>query len=492
MFDIVIISVPGISANLPPAAPALLKATVEQAGFTCRTLDFNLRLYQQHHLDIPALSTYYSTGLNNEQEELAKSLVDSWCQELAKINANYIGISVFTQQSRIATRMFCEGLRKYCSSKIVLGGQGLSNGGIGGDSGFGREMQSLGLADYYIRSEGEISLVELLKGNTQHPGICSDTFVQVDDLDLLPLPDYSDYELNEYAIVELPVTGSRGCVRSCSFCDIHEHWKFRYRSGEGLAKELMHMHQRYGVSDFRFTDSLVNGNLREFKKFIRDLANYNQTQTQKIRWSGQFIVRAETGLNDDYWQLIAESGGNSLAIGVETGSDRVRTHMNKRFTNKDLDYTMARLDQYNITSVFLMIVGYPTETDEDFEDTLEMFTRYQSYANRIIRNVSIGSTLAILPGTPLYHQADELGIELDKYENNWISLDNPELTLPKRLQRRQQLFDHLTALGYSNPKDPTEHAVKILEKNQEMFEKRLTVKRLYRIRQDSQRTQENL
>ena len=37
-----------------------------------------------------------------------------------------------------------------------------------------------------------------------------------------------------------------------------------------------------------------------------------------------------------------------MAIGVETGSDSVRMHMNKKFNNADLDYTMSMLEKYNI------------------------------------------------------------------------------------------------------------------------------------------------
>lgn len=124
-----------------------------------------------------------------------------------------------------------------------------------------------------------------------------------------------------------------------------------------------------------------------------------------------------------------------------------------------------------------MIVGYPTETDHDFDDTVNMFTRYQDLANRIIVSVSLGSTLSILPGTPLYHNAAAHNIELDAYENNWISLDNMDLTLEKRLQRREFLAQHLRTLGYSDSR-ADDSMVKMLASNQAMFKKRLLIKKL--------------
>jgi radical SAM superfamily enzyme YgiQ (UPF0313 family) len=484
MLDIIIVSVPGTVSRLPPAAPALLKASVEQHGFSCKTIDYNIRLYSESCYSHD-LETYYTTGINQDQLPIAQTLINTWADELAAMPARFIGISVFTYQNRVATQMLCQALRERTQCQIILGGQGLADGGLEGVVSFGQQLCDQGLADYYIRSEGEISLVELLRGNVNWPGINSNTFQQVDDLDSLPYPNYDDYLLDQYSAPRLPVTGSRGCVRSCSFCDIHEHWKFRWRSGQNLANELIHLNQKYHVQDFSFTDSLINGNYKEFNRFIEILANYNQTAAQPITWSSQFIVRSITQSSPHYWQKIAQSGGRELAIGVETGSDRVRKHMNKQFTNQELDHAMSMMHQHGITCVFLMIFGYPTETEQDFQDTLDMFDRYAKYKD-IVVNIEFGSTLGILPGTPLYRHAQEWHIELDKYENNWIALDNPDLTLETRLARRQQAIAHAQHLGYQFTTSAAEHMLKIIKNNMDMFNKRNLIKKKFLFKQTRQ------
>jgi radical SAM superfamily enzyme YgiQ (UPF0313 family) len=481
MIDLVILSVPGVVRHAPQAAPALLKASIEDSGFSCTTIDFNLKFYQSVP-DYDTIETYFSTGLNLEEAEKADQLVSIWTQEILALDPKFIGISVFTYQNRVATELFCKHIRKHSTVKIVLGGQGLSDGGIEGATGFAKKLQEQGLIDFWIKSEGERSIVELLKGNYDYPGINSDSFIQIENLNELPFPNYDDYLLDAYENRSLPITGSRGCVRACSFCDIHEHWKYRYRAGENIMAEIVHLNQRYNITQFNFSDSLINGNLKEFKKFTKLLADYNKTTNNKITWSSQFIVRPESQLTEEYWQNIADSGGGSLAIGVETGSDRVRAHMNKKFNNQDLDYTMSMLEKYNITCTFLMIVGYPTETEKDFQDTLDMFVRYRRLANSVITNINIGATLGILPGTPLYYHADEHNIELDKYENNWVALDNIELTLEARLNRRKKLKDHVIALGYYLKRDSTENMMEILEHNKEMFNKRTQIKKMIRIK----------
>lgn len=487
MHDIVIISVPGTVSRLAPAAPALLRASVEQAGFSCRTCDFNIRLY--HDVDqSDAVETYFSTGLNPEQEPLARALVQQWTQEVVALDPQWVGISVFTYQNRTATRLFCEELRRTSNIKIVLGGQGITDGGLQGSSTFAEQMLKQGLADCYIRSEGEISLVELLRGNLDYPGINSETFQQIDDLDALPFPNYDDYVMSQYHTPALPVIGSRGCVRACSFCDIHEHWKYRYRTGENVFQELLYLNQHYEIKDFWFGDSLINGNLREFGKFIELLAQHNRglPLDQRISWTSQFIVRPVRLLPQQFWKNLADSGAVGLSIGVETGSDAVRTHMRKGFSNQDLDDTMSLMHQHGITCVFLMIVGYPTETEEDFQATLDMFTRYQHLANCTIKNVNIGSTLGILPGTELHKQAQHLNIELDQHENNWVAYDNPDLTLERRLSRRKQLQMHLQNLGYVLKQDSTEHMLQILESKKHLLSQRLELKRMIRIKQQNQ------
>jgi radical SAM superfamily enzyme YgiQ (UPF0313 family) len=483
MLDILIVNVPGTADRTPPAAPALLKASIIKSGFSCKTIDFNIRFYSNKNLNIPDLETYFITGLNNEHRANADDLINEWAIEIASYNPKYVGISVFTYQNRTATTLLCQHLRKYPNIKIILGGQGLSDGSILGMQGYARDMINQNLADFYIKSEGELSLVELLKGNSTYNGINSDSFMQIENLDQLPIPDYKDYEFDLYETKMFPITASRGCVRACSFCDIHDHWKYRYRPGKSVADEMITLSNLYGINSFMFTDSLVNGNLKEFKNFCSIIAGENR-KGKNINWIGQYIVRPSTQLDEDYWKNLADSGGHRLAIGVESGSDKVRAHMNKRFINIDLDYTMNMLDKYNITCVFLMIFGYPTETEQDFQDTLDMFKKYSSLANRIIKNINFGSTLGILPGTPLYHHAHQFGIEIDKHENNWINQNNPTLDLAERIRRRNYAREYAVSLGYQLDQDTSEHILKLLEDKLPTFDKRNKLKKLIRIKND--------
>ena len=113
--------------------------------------------------------------------------------------------------------------------------------------------------------------------------------------------------------------------------------------------------------------------------------------------------------NEEFFALMKQAGCESLSIGVETGSDRLRAEMNKNFTNQDLDLEMEQFSQHGITCSFYIIIGYPTETEQDFVDTLDMFKRYIKYvADGTLVGLILGGGFQILPNTPLAKEKNKI------------------------------------------------------------------------------------
>ena len=55
-------------------------------------------------------------------------------------------------------------------------------------------------------------------------------------------------------------------VRKCDFCDVQSIWpKYRYRSGENIALEMKVQNNKYGTKKFLFTDSLLNGSVKQLE-----------------------------------------------------------------------------------------------------------------------------------------------------------------------------------------------------------------------------------
>jgi radical SAM superfamily enzyme YgiQ (UPF0313 family) len=459
MLDLVMLNVPGtLEINAPMAAPAILKAAVIKSGLSCKTIDFNVRFVTEYK-NKPLFADLTNFFINQSHTvgiyDHATTIVDQWIKELINLQPKYVGISVFTYQSRTAAELFCFSIRKLLpNTKIILGGQGILDGGINGDKKWIDYLDSLQLFDHWVLSEGESVIIDILK-NKANKEVNNFNYTQEMNLDSLSYPDYSDYDFDLYQQKMLPITGSRGCVRNCTFCDIHTHWKkFVWRSGEQIADEMIAQSQKYKINYFAFTDSLVNGNQKEYRKMIKILAEYNSCSKQPIKWSGQFILRPRSASDNEMWRLTGLSGANRLAIGIESGSESVRQHIGKEFSNRDIDHAMDLMEKYKITCAFLMLFGYPTETEKDFNDTIDMFRRYKKYANTVIQHIEFGSTLGILPQTPLESNKEQLGLIIDpENENFWISKNNPGLDFKERLRRRFVARHEAEQLGYDLKED---------------------------------------
>lgn len=452
--DVLLITVPDTDTLLPLQAPAVLKAALEKHQFTAHTYDVNIDFQRMKDDDTDKwnlLKNYFSFGtvIDSENLTIIEAYVDEVVNQLQDTyDFNYIGISVFSYQCQHFTKMFCEKLKlRSPYIQIILGGQGLLSQGLGSNDEWVNLLKRNNLIDHYIISEGENAIVQLLTEG-KGKGVDNLEWEQQLNMDANAFPDYTDYKFELYREKILMITGSRGCVRRCTFCDIHNHWqRFVFRSGDSIANEMISQSERYGIYHFSFTDSLVNGSMKAYRDFVTKLAEYNSTAENKISWDGQIITRGIKAMTAEDWRLTALSGADDLASGVESGSERVRDHMKKQFSNQDLDEFVHEAHKNGVTLQFLMIIGYPTETHEDFLETLRMFKRYKKYDN-LVSKVYLGSTLGVLPGTPLATEHTH-ELELNNGENFWVYDKNPTLTFKERIKRRIIAGEELKKMGYT-------------------------------------------
>jgi len=426
MQDIVLFSVPYIEPTAPSAGPALLKGYLVTQGFAVTAYDWNVEF--KKHINDPTLYgefiAYWTggnkTAMSKHSLKRYHDFLEDYAKKFAEIKTRWLGFGVFSDHSRQCLFDLLTHLKQQDlgTTRIVVGGHGLDV----------VYLDSIShLIDAYILGEGEIALRELLRENFSYPGINSAS-VQIDDLDQLGYADYSDYDLTNgydlwYDSPMIQITGSRGCVRSCSFCEVPSIWKkYRYRSGTSLANEIITNHEKTGIRHFYFTDSLINGNVKQLMEMMSILTKYKQDTGSDLTWGGQWISRPQKGLPKDYYKLIKSSGGFNLSIGVETGSDAVREHMKKGFTNQDLDLEMEQFSRHGIRCGFFILLGYPTETEKDFKDTLRMFKRYTKYvADGTLIGVAIGNGYFAGAKTPIILEGQEVKYLDNNNSVKWVS-----------------------------------------------------------------------
>jgi radical SAM superfamily enzyme YgiQ (UPF0313 family) len=209
---------------------------------------------------------------------------------------------------------------------------------------------------------------------------------------------------------------------------------------------MIHQYQVNGVDKFRFTDSLLNGNL----KVLRELCEQLITFPKKLLWHGQYICRDKSQQNPEFYDLMKSAGLDLISIGIESGSEQVRFHMGKRFNNESLYYTLDQCLRVGIKIVPLMMVGYPTETEEDFLETLNFLDNLKKYED-ILVDLNLNNPTRILPGSPLgdhleMYNISHTGMTHDyDFTANWECGEN---TYKVRIERFFRFLNSINKNGF--------------------------------------------
>ena len=460
--DILLCSVPWVDSGMPVLAPAVLKSAVTQAGFQAQTLDLSISVYNQvmNHTNRNNIVEFFTTQyLHDDAVEDIAQIIEQCAQQIADLRPRRVGLSLLSQDSQYFTWWMCYHLKHiWPEAHIVIGGSGIKNFIAQGNLNFAEEMRKTGLIDDYIFGDGEIAMVEYLKGNMSYPGINSNTWLQVSDLDSMPYADFMDYDFSQYTSAGIPICDSRGCVRTCEFCDIIEHWKkYKYRTADNIFTEMMLQIDRHNIKHFHFYNSLTNGNMKEFTKLLDLMADYNQNNADSpISWDGYFIVRDERQHPEHIWEKLKLSNAR-LMLGIESVVEHVRKGLGKNFSNADIDYHLAMAKKYHVPLMLLLIVGYPTENQDDFEFTKQWFLDRAEYAVDPVYSVQC-TLSAILPGTKLERNQEKYGITKGNLPTIWMN-HQTNIGDAERLDHLIKLKDILNQTGMTAGTDALTQAL---------------------------------
>lgn len=451
--DVIIVTAPLTDTAIPLMAPAVLKPIVEKAGFSCLAADLNAEIFnlvKAHPKRAEVNRFFYENWSNEETEAWFHEMFTDITTQLLSFNPKVICISVFSYVCQVATKWMCYYIKKSAPQiKIFIGGAGCMNA-FTGPSPYVDELLESGLIDYHVRGDGEHSLYELLLGNDKFPGINSLEWKNMtnEDLTKIPMPDYSNYNFSVYEKRVLPLLGSRGCVRQCTFCDYIANWKkFQWRKAEDIFNEMVEQHRRYNISTFQFQDSLTNGSLKEFRRLCELLTDYNKNNATPFRWSGYYIFREWNDASVRDWELVAGSGAEILAVGIENLNQDIRYAIGKKFSDESITLHIQQAQKHKITLQLLNIVGYVNETRQHIDRIRQWLYDHTQYQDTI--NLQWGGTLGIFPNTYLESHKEELGIKMiGTQPQQWIN-PTTDSTPELRAQWVKELTDLSEELGYN-------------------------------------------
>ena len=462
MLDMLICIMPKIHPDAPTVGPAVLKSHLMANGFSCEVVDFNIMLFielkkvGQERYYFEADSVFHSELNGQPPDEFFEfvstysHVFDQWIDFIKSRNPRYIGLSLLSNYSIPITIQLSSMIRLAAPNiKIIWGGSGLSDTDI---STYNR-LRDKGAFDHFIFGDGEMSLVELMRGNIAHQGIDSTKPNQLKDMSQILLPNYDDIDWSQYQIIDdqqnvAYITGSRGCVKKCDFCNVYQIWpEYRFRPTENILDEMKMLHEKYGRCSFKFTDSLVNGSMKHFRKFLNELIEYKQNHDpdDKITWIGQWVIRSRSQSPEEDYRLMRDSGCVGVDIGIESFNQDIRFEMGKKFTDEDMWWCLDMLHKYKIHATILMITGYPTETDDHHLHTLSVIRELfdLGYADKLLLFFSFGNTMMIGMDSILY---DKFKDDIKDYENSvdWRYKDNTLAVRNRRLTEITNLITHLS------------------------------------------------
>jgi len=161
-------------------------------------------------------------------------------------------------------------------------------------------------------------------------------------------------------------------------------------------------------------------------------------------WDGQ--ATAHRVMNKRPWLLekMARAGCTDLTYGLESFSNEVLDVMQKGYTEDVAVETLRLTHEAGMTTGINMICGFPGETEEAFQDTLDALERHRA----IIDRVTSLSVCAVVPGSPLWTEHERFGITLPPpgHYHEWQTLDGTN-TLPIRIDRHARMQEKVKELG---------------------------------------------
>ena len=300
---------------------------------------------------------------------------------------------------------------------IVFGGSGCY-----GEMGL-ELLKHYSVIDCVCTGEGDIAILELAdlmknqekllsyKGfasfdRSKHMLLYGGPSFNVENLDDLPIPDYSDYfaQLKTLALEGLtqPVLvmeSSRGCwwgqKHHCSFCglnaDLHG---YRCKSKKRIQNELIKIVTRYKVPRVVFSDNIL------------PMTSCNGLFPSELSHpTFELFAEVKSNLREDQLASLSRSGVTDVQPGIESLSTVVLALMNKGVTGIQNIAFLKWARALGVKCHWNLLYGFPNEPEEEYRVQLEYLKRITHLDKpRSINRIRLDKF------SPLYRDHDSSGL----------------------------------------------------------------------------------
>lgn len=321
--------------------------------------------------------------------------------------------------------------------------------------------------DFTISGEGEFAFAKLLdmisKGINDFSSLTGlsykkgdNVFVSrspavIENINVLPLPAR---DLVLFPDIYKPnamnfILASRGCPYRCTYCASAKIWgnRYKFRSVESIISEIEVMIDKYKVVHFRFWDDTFTS----IKQNILELCNelIKKGLNKRVHWN--CLTRVNV-IDEELLTILKKSGCTMMAIGVESGSERILKLTKKGITLDQIRKAVKLIKKHKFLLHCYWMLGLPQETEEDIRASIKLMKELDADGNMV-------NVLRPYPGTELYGEIVKLGLLEADYDwkdpinfyHGWTSMT-------------QERFDALLNEMLETAEKVSESKVKVLKK----------------------------
>ena len=233
-------------------------------------------------------------------------------------------------------------------------------------------------------------------------------------------------DTDEYSIVETVdfkrkydmkayVTIMYGCNNFCSYCIVpYVRGRERSRTPKGILDEIKTLAST-GCKEVM----LLGQNVNSYGKDLPEPIAFSRLLEQICEVEGiervRFMTSHPKDISDELIEVFSRLPKlcNHLHLPIQSGSTKVLAEMNRGYTKEQIIEIIKKLKKGspNIALTTDIIVGFPGETEEDFEDTLD-----------VLRQVEFDSSFMFLysrrTGTPAADREDQVAedVKMQRFE----------------------------------------------------------------------------
>jgi radical SAM superfamily enzyme YgiQ (UPF0313 family) len=367
----------------PPLGILYLASVLERAGYTVAvedmiTSEYSISTLVDAYESVPLVGISATTPAFNTACEIAKAFKMS-----SKATVVMGGPHVtFTAEETIKNEQV----------DIVVRGEG--------------EETISELAAYVLLGKGRLEDIKGLTYRNNTIRSSPDRSV-LENLDNLPFPARHLIDTGSYHLRGSIISG-RGCPYKCQFCAAGplSGYRYRVRSPENVIEEIEHCHTYFKFEEFFFADDSFTAFPERTTKICELIKELDFSPT----WICESRVNTVT---PDLLKVMADAGCKKIQYGIEAGNNEILKSINKQITVEAVEQAVDWALDAGIQAACNFIMGHPDDTKETVRQTI-------AFANKLRSKGNVKTVFAIatpFPGTELWKNAEELGIEI--LTKNW-------------------------------------------------------------------------